>query len=288
MCGHDGHMTCLVGALAKVLEKRQIIPSNCTLRAIFQPGEEGHAGASLMIKEGVLQGVDEIYGLHNVPWANVGDVFVMPGHMMAAVDKLTIRVNGKGGHSSEIHKLVDPVYSASLINVKVNALLRGKYSAQYPSKMRLSFPQINTASACNVIPGQASMVGTLRVFDQELRKSIRNDIIGIMAEVDQSTGCTSSMEVLSLAMNPVDNDPKLTEAFMGVLKGQVRTDKLPIFASEDFADYQEVVPGVFFFVGGGTENGDSLHVDHYNFNDDIIDRASDIFFQIVENRFKDK
>ena len=80
MCGHDGHMTILLGAISKILDEREIIPSNCILRAIFQPGEEGYGGADLMIDEGVLDGVSEIYGLHNVPWDNVGEVYVTDGN----------------------------------------------------------------------------------------------------------------------------------------------------------------------------------------------------------------
>jgi hippurate hydrolase len=95
MCGHDGHITCLIGGLAKILEKREIIPSNCTLRAIFQPGEEGCGGATIMINDGVLEGVDEIYGLHNVPWDPVGMIYVQPKYMMAAIDKITFKVKGK-------------------------------------------------------------------------------------------------------------------------------------------------------------------------------------------------
>ena len=79
MCGHDGHMVILLGAISKILDQRDIIPSNCTVRAIFQPGEEGFGGADLMINEGVLDGVSEIYGLHNAPWDTVGDVFVKKG-----------------------------------------------------------------------------------------------------------------------------------------------------------------------------------------------------------------
>jgi hippurate hydrolase len=288
MCGHDGHMTCLIGGLAKILEKREIIPSNCTLRAIFQPGEEGCGGATIMINDGVLEGVDEIYGLHNVPWEPKGEIYVKPKYMMAAIDKITFRVKGKGGHSSLIHELINPVYGASLINVKINEMINSKYSNEFPSKIRICFPQMETASACNIIPDNAMLCGTLRIFDQELRKSLREDINQIVKDVENQTGCTVETDFFPVAKSPVDNDPKLTQEFINIFEGKVTSDKLPIFASEDFADYQEKVPGVFFFLAGGTECGTNLHVDNYNFNDELIERASDIYFKLVQNRFKDE
>lgn len=285
MCGHDGHMACLIGALAKILEKREIIPSNCTLRAIFQPAEEGFGGALLMINDGVLEGVDEIYGLHNVPWENVGDIFVKPGSMMSAIQKLKITVKGKGGHSSLIHELINPVYAASLVNVRINQLIREKYSEEYPSNLRFSFPHFETASACNVIPDEAILLGTFRFFDLELMKKIRNDILIILKEIEKKTGCSISIQNLYNDRIAVLNDPELTKAFVEMQNGKVRTENLPVFASEDFSDYLKQVPGVFFFLGGGTKYGKNLHTENYNFNDEIIDKATHLFFQIVKNRF---
>lgn len=287
MCGHDGHITCLVGGLAKILDERDIIPNNCTLRAIFQPGEEGCGGATIMINDGVLEGVEEIYGLHNVPYDNPKEVYVKPGAMMAAIDKITFTVKGKGGHSSLIHELIDPVFGASLLNVRINDLISEKYADDFPKNMRISFPQMDTASACNVIPDTSTLCGTLRIFDNDLRSKINADIKAIAESVEKDTGCEIEIDVFSVAKSPVLNDEGLTQKFVDMLGGKVKSDKLPIFASEDFSDYQEKVPGVFFFLAGGTQCGENLHVDNYNFNDEIIETAADIYFKIAQKRFKD-
>jgi hippurate hydrolase len=287
MCGHDGHITCLIGALAKILDKREIIPKNCTLRAIFQPGEEGCGGATIMINDGVLEGVDEIYGLHNIPYDSPGEVFVKSGPMMAAIDKITFTVKGKGGHSSLIHELINPVYGASLINVRINEMINTKYADDFPKNMRISFPQMETASACNVIPDESILIGTLRIFDNDLRKRVNEDIELIVKQIEQETKCKIDIDVFPVAKSPVLNDENLTGKFIKMLDGKVRQDKIPIFASEDFADYQEKVPGVFFFLAGGTNCGENLHVDNYNFNDEIIERAANIYFKIAEERFNE-
>lgn len=284
MCGHDGHITCLIAALSLILENRNKYPNNCTLRAIFQPGEEGYGGATLMINEGVMEGVDEVYGLHNVPYDNPGDVYVKPGYMMAAIDKITITAEGKGGHSSLIHELINPVHAISLMNTKIDEAIRSEYSEEYPKNLRISFPQIVSASACNIIPDKAQLIGTSRMFDEKLRYQIRETLSTIAKEVELLTKTKISIDYFPVAKTPVKNDEILTNNFIKLLNGEIKNDKIPIFASEDFADYQEKVPGVFFFLAGGTKCGDSLHVDNYNFNDDIIEKAAEIFLKITIDR----
>jgi hippurate hydrolase len=147
---------------------------------------------------------------------------------------------------------------------------------------------METASACNIIPDEAMLCGTLRIFDQDLRKRIREDIKLIVKDVEKETKCQVDIDFFPVAKSPVDNDPGLTNKFMGLFDKEISSEKLPIFASEDFADYQEKVKGVFFFLAGGTKCGSNLHVDNYNFNDELIERAADIYFKVVESRFKDE
>jgi amidohydrolase len=288
MCGHDGHIVCLLGALAKILDNRGSIPNNCTVRAIFQPAEEGFGGADLMIKDGVLSGVDEVYGYHNVPFEEVGTVSVKPGYMMASSDKIKFTISGKGGHSSKIHELKDPVFAASLLNVKIQDLLHTKYSKEHPENMRMSFPVIKGAKACNVILDESYLEGSFRVFDQELRKSVKADLIELTKEVEQSTGCKVTMTTFPIANYSVDNDANLTQKFINMLDEEVNQKGLPLFASEDFGDYQHHVPGVFFFVSGGGTSSANLHTDSFNFNDNIIDKTSSIFLKILLTRFNEE
>lgn len=285
MCGHDGHIVCLLGALAKILENRLLIPSNCTLRAIFQPAEEGFGGADLMIQDGVMDNVDEVYGYHNVPFGEVGSVFVKKEFMMASSDKIMFHIKGKGGHSSMIHELKDPVHAATLLNVKIQELIKAKYSGDHPKHMRMSFPVINGAKACNIILDDSLLEGTLRVFDQQLRKNVKTDLQQLADEVEKKTHCQIKMSTFPVANSSVWNDPELTQKFIDNLDEEVMDEGLPLFASEDFGDYQVKVPGVFFFVSGGGRKGVNLHNDSYNFNDAIIDKVSTLFLKIVENRF---
>ena len=205
--------------------------------------------------------------------------------MMAGLDKIRITVKGKGGHSSMINELIDPVYATCLLNIKINDMMPQKYGPNFDKTIRISFPFIESASACNVIPDVSKLEGSLRTFDNDLRKDIIENIRQVAKEVEQSTKCQIAIEVLSVCRSSVNNDPKLTENFVQMLGNKVRTDRLPVYASEDFASYQLKIPGVFFFLAGGSQCGETVHVDHYNFNDEIIEKGAQIFFDIVRNRF---
>jgi hippurate hydrolase len=283
MCGHDGHIVCLLGAIAKILDNRDTIPNNCVVRAIFQPAEEGFGGATLMINDGVMENVDEVYGLHNIPFDPVGKVYVKSGYMMASSDKITFDIKGEGGHGSLIHQLKDPVFAASLLNIKIQHLIENKYSEEQPKNMRMSFPFIKSAKACNIIPDTSILQGALRCFDQKLRESVKKDLAQLAKEVEMETKCSIKMSLFPIANYSVWNDPKLTEEFVNNLGEEVSTEFLPLFASEDFGDYLQHAPGVFFFVAGGTQSS-TLHTDCYNFNDNIIDKASSIFLKTVQIR----
>ena len=205
--------------------------------------------------------------------------------MMAGIDKITFTVKGKGGHSSMINELIDPVYATCLLNIKIKDMMAAKYGPNYDETIRISFPFIQSASACNVIPDVSTLEGTIRTFDNDQRKEINENICLVVKEVEASTKCQIGVNIFPVARASVNNDPKLTANFVKVLDNKVRSDKLPIYASEDFASYQLKIPGVFFFLAGGTECGETLHVDNYNFNDGIIERGAQIFFDVTKDRF---
>lgn len=205
--------------------------------------------------------------------------------MMAGCDKITITAKGKGGHSSMINELTNPVHAICLLNVRIEEMMTKKYGPDYHQHIRMSFPYIQSAKACNVIPDESVLEGVIRTFDNELRKKVIEDVKSVVPLVEKETGCVISVDVFQVGKSSVNNDPQLTQNLLKILGGKVKKDRLPIYASEDFASFQLKIPGVFFFLAGGSQCGDSLHVDNFNFNDDIIEKGADIFFEIVKDRY---
>ena len=163
MCGHDGHMACLMAATRVLASNRSKMPSNKGVRLLLQPAEEGPGGALPMIQEKCLEGVDEVYGFHNMPNFDEGDIRVNAGGFFAASTTVKIKIIGQGGHGSTPHKLTDPISAACAVYQALHSIMSRNVDRRENSVF--SICHLTAGSTHNVYPDAASMLGTVRTYD---------------------------------------------------------------------------------------------------------------------------
>ncbi|HYG02707.1 MAG TPA: amidohydrolase [Chryseosolibacter sp.] len=280
-CGHDAHTAILMG-VAEILSKHRSQVKG-TVKFIFQPAEEGppageEGGASLMVKEGVLENpkVNAIFGLHVRAISELGKIEYRPMGLMAASDWFTIKVHGKQAHGAAPWLGVDPiVVSAQIINGLQTIVSRQTKLTQEAAV--ISVGRINAGIRENIIPEYAEMAGTIRTLDREMQKEIHERIRRTASKIAESAGATA--EVIIVSKTPVTyNDPALTERMTPSLHRAVgRSNVIRINAdtgAEDFAYYQEQVPGFYFFVGACPPDTDPSKAPSHHTPDFMMDEAS--------------
>lgn len=287
MCGHDSHMTGLIGGTAKILEKLDKIPSDKLVRLLFQPSEEKLGGALPMIQEGALEGIDEVYGFHNVPYDKPGKMYVKPGYMMARASVMEATIKGKGGHSSIPEQLKDPLQPGIDILAKLRDLDREYKDKGF--KFVVNLPFIKTGDAPNAISDTCVLKGIFRSFEEDFTAEFNARVKNLIETTCEKYGC--EVEVFIKALYPaVVNHEKETEHVTRVGKkvlgeGNILNDCLPVFVTEDFSYFTKVKPGAFFFLSSARRENDMLHSNNFNVNDDVIPIASEIWYRLVEDRF---
>lgn len=280
-CGHDAHVAILMG-VAEILSKNRK-DLRGTVKFIFQPAEEGapageEGGAQLMVKEGVLQNpdVDAIFGLHVQSIRKLGQIGYKPAGMMAATDWFSIRVTGKQSHGAAPWKGVDPiVISAQIITSLQTIVSRQMDLTKEPAV--ISVGRLNGGVRENIIPEYAEMAGTIRTFDVEMQKKVHESIVRMATNIAEASGATA--EVTFEKKTPVTfNDPALTEKMVAALNraaGEGNVIRIPVdTGGEDFAYYQEKVPGFFFFVGACPPHQDPSTAPSHHTPDFMMDEAA--------------
>jgi hippurate hydrolase len=280
-CGHDGHTAMLLGAAKYLAETRNF---DGTAIVIFQPAEEGGGGGDAMVKDGLMErfGVQEVYGMHNMPGIPLGHFAIRPGPMMAAADRFTIVIEGKGGHAARPHDCIDPVVvSAQVITALQSVASR---SVDPLESAVISVCSVKAGDTFNVIPQTVTLLGTVRTLSPEVRdlcetriRAITENVcaaFGAKAEVDYSRGYPVTM-----------NDPAKTTFMTEVAKAvagenAVDTTVAPLMGAEDFSYMLEQRPGAYIFVG----NGDTAGVHHpaYDFNDEAAPYGVSLWAKIIE------
>lgn len=288
-CGHDGHTAVLLGVASLLAEHRDAVPGN--VRLIFQPAEEGvrGGGARVMVAQGALRDVAEVYGLHNWPEFPRGEIRVQPGPLMAQPHRLEISITGKGGHGSQPHVCRDPILAGSHLVVALQSVVARGLS--HHGGGVVSICEFHAGTTSNVIPGGARLSGTMRSFEPAVRDRLESRI----REICQGTAAAFGVEV-DVEIHPgypvLNNDANCAAAVARVaerLFGPASTNRLglPVGGAEDFAYFTEAVAGAYFLVGAG--EGDDAHVCHhpdFDFDDTIIARCISMFLGIVADRFE--
>ncbi|MDE1164345.1 MAG: M20 family metallopeptidase [Pseudomonas sp.] len=283
-CGHDGHTTMLLAA-AKVLA--QDTPFDGTLRLIFQPAEEGLAGARRMIQEGVLEQFpcDALFAMHNMPGYPAGTLGFRPGAFMASADQVKVTVHGHGGHGAMPHQCVDPVVVCASIIMALQTIVSRNVSPQDMSVITVG--AITAGKASNVIPDSADMLISVRALNDTVRERLEAQIKHLIHAQADAFG--ASAEVHYSADYPVlVNDPAMTEFATQVAldwlgADQVLTDIAPFNGSEDFAWFLRERPGCYLIIGNGEgEKSCMIHDPRYDFNDDILMRGAGYWIKLTQ------
>ncbi len=244
-CGHDAHTAMLLGTAFILNDLRDKFSG--TIKLIFQPGEEKlPGGASLMIKEGVLDDVDLIIGQHVYPDLPCGEVGFHAGAYMASSDEVNITVKGRGGHAAKPAERENSLLAAATIVSKLSEI--------FPENgdVLLAFGSFMAEGTYNVIPSEVNIKGTMRTFDEEKRKSMKDTIIMVSKGVATGYGCEAEV-VIEQGYPSLKNDVQLTEKCVGFAKeilGESKVKELPqLMTAEDFAWYSQKVPACFYRLG---------------------------------------
>jgi hippurate hydrolase len=282
-CGHDGHTTMLLGTARYLAETRNF---DGTVHFIFQPAEEGLGGARAMIKDGLFEKFpcDEVYGLHNAPDLNHGEIAILPGPAMAGADFFDIAIQGYGAHGAMPERSKDAIVIATTLAQALQTIVSRNVD---PLKAAvLSVTQIHAGSAYNVIPGDAKLCGTVRAFDDGVRALIRERMRAISAGIAATFQCEISVDIrdgFSVLVNE-EEQSRVVEAVAKTVvdPANVLTRATPKMGSEDFADMMQVVPGAYFWIGH--DGSVPVHNPGYFLDDKILPIGASMFARIIETR----
>ena len=284
-CGHDGHTTMLVGAARYLAETRNF---DGTAVLIFQPGEEGFAGAKAMIEDGLFQRfpVDAVFGMHNWPAMKPGTIGINPGPMMAAADRVTIEVTGRGGHGAHAYLAVDPVLVAAHIITAVQSIVSRNVRPIDSAVISLCAMHAGELGAMSVIPGKATIVGTVRTFNPDVQTLIERRLGELCCAIALGMGATASIHFERIYPATI-NTPE-EALFAGDVAASligddhVVRDMDPSMGAEDFSFMLQSKPGAYLRIGQGGEGSCFLHNSRYDFNDDILPLGSALHAGLAE------
>jgi amidohydrolase len=280
-CGHDGHTAMLLGAAKYLADTRNFAG---TAVMIFQPAEEGGAGARAMLRDGLFErfGIQEVFGMHNYPGMPVGEFGIRSGPMMASTDSVVIRIEGKGSHAAWPHFGVDPVLvGAQIVNALQSIVARNVDPLEAAV---ISICVFQAGQADNVMPQTATLRGTVRTLSPAVRELVKTRVREVVEGTAKLYGAKADLSYN--AGYPVLVNDEARTAFAAEIADEIAgTDKVdrdtpPLMGAEDFAYMLEERPGAFIYVG----NGDSamLHHPAYDFNDDAIPVGTSYWVRLAE------
>lgn len=268
-CGHDGHMSMLLGGGRLLCENRDF---NGSIALIFQPAEEDGFGAQSMVDAGIFEkyGIREIYGLHNTPGLATGTFATREGPLMAACDTIKGGFSGKGGHAARPHQCQDPLLATAHFVMALQSIVSREIDAHQAAV--ISITSIQAGSANNVIPDRSNIMGTVRTLDSATRTLTLRRISEIARHIAAIHNVTTDVSVEFESSSTVNHATQTRTALLAARVANptapVDGNVAPMMFSEDFGVMLEKCPGAFVFLGNGPSA--ALHADDYDFNDDIL------------------
>ena len=280
-CGHDGHTAMLLGAAKYLSETRNFAG---TAVMIFQPAEEGGAGALAMLEDGLMDrfGIEEVYGMHNHPGMPIGAFAIRPGPAMASADAIEIDIEGKGSHAAKPHMSIDSVLVGAQIVNAVQSIVSRNVNPLHAAVISICVFQAGHAE--NVLPQTAKLRGTVRAMLPEVRALLEKRLHEVVEGTARLYGATAKL-TYHRGYPVLENHERQTEfaaAVAGEIVGGERVDKTapPVMGAEDFSYMLQARPGAFIFVGNGDTAG--LHHPAYDFNDEAIPVGTSYWARLVE------
>jgi amidohydrolase len=284
-CGHDGHTAMLVGAARYLAETRNF---DGTAVLVFQPGEEGFAGAKQMIEDGLFERfpVESIYAMHNWPAMKPGTIGINSGPMMAAADRVTIEVTGRGGHGAHAYLAIDPVLVAAHIITAAQSIVSRNVRPIDSAVISLCAVQAGDLHAMSVIPSKATIVGTVRTFQPDVQSLVERRLAELCSAVALGLGATATVQFDRVYPATINSPAEagfagdVAESLVGA--EHVVRDMEPSMGAEDFSFMLQTKPGAYLRLGQGGEGSCFLHNSRYDFNDDILPLGSALHAGIIE------
>lgn len=291
-CGHDGHTAMLLGAARQLAQQRNF---NGTVYFIFQPAEEGRAGAKQMIDDGLFEQfpADCVFGMHNFPDIPVGHFAIKTGALMASFDCFEINITGQATHAAMPHLGNDAIVAAAQLITALQTIVSRTIDPNQPAVV--SITQVHAGNTWNAIPESVLLRGTFRCFDSRVQTLIAAKIRQLVDAI-----CLGFSVTATVALNPenagypvtfnTDNETALalTAATAVVGADHINTQPTPSMGSEDFAFMLQQKAGCYIWIGNGSsENSCLLHNPHYDFNDDILSIGAAYWVKLVETVLSD-
>ncbi len=285
-CGHDGHTTMLLGAARYLADTRNF---DGAVHLIFQPGEEGHAGAKAMIDDGLFTRFpcDAVYAMHNWPSLPAGTIGINVGPMMAAADRFEIVIRGRGGHGAHPYLAIDPVVIAGHLITAVQSIVARNVSPIDSAVVTIAAMHAGDLDAFSVIPNEVRLIGTARSFKESVQLMLEKRLVELTQSIAAAFGATASCTYHRLYPATINTPAEarfaadVAESLVGA--DHVVRDLAPSMGAEDFSFMLQVRPGAYLRLGqGGAESGMFLHNTRYDFNDEVLPYGAGLFAALVE------
>jgi len=284
LCGHDGHMSVLLGLIEYLSINKDRLLDNMVF--IFQPAEESPGGALPLIKEGILEkySVDEIYGLHIYPDIEEGFVGVKPNHFLAQTGEIDIEIVGKGGHGAMPQNAIDSIVIASNFMNSIQSII--SRNIRPLDEGVLTIGKIDGGSRRNIIAESVKLEGTMRAFKEDVYNKIKERVREIACGFEKSFNCEINIEIRD-DYPAVNNDEELFYEFKEAIDNKYIKILEPLMIAEDFSYYQQHVKGLFFMLGSRNSDKEfvnGLHHIKFNFDEKILLNGINVYVELLEHK----
>lgn len=279
-CGHDGHTSVLLTVADLLSKRREELAGN--VKFVFQPAEELISGAEPMVREGAMEGVDNVIGLHIFSSYPLGRVGVRSGPTFASADKFVLKVHGKGGHAAMPDGAVDPIVVAAHITTALQTLISRETSPFSPAVITIA--RIDSGSAFNIIPEVAELWGSIRAYSSEHRGKLARRLTELTQGIASAMNATCEVEIFD-GCPPCVNDPAMTEVVRQAAASAVGADavdsgeEVMTTGSDDMAYFLQAVPGCYFIVGARNPEKGAMYPHHhprFNVDEDSLPIAAEV------------